>query len=276
MSADNEYRPQPILPKGEYDRLPPMPPGTIFVVGAEGGYAVPPQDFTLVFGRERGRVHVPLGTDDKAVSRRHGEFSCISGDSGWWLRNTGQLPIELPNGVLLLNEHERLLEPGYTPLVINSSRQRAHLLEVRVTSLDGPKGECKTDAETIDPDGTHDLSPAERLVLTALAARYLEGYDGCPQPLTWEQAAEIANHAPRPTKSWSKKSVAYAVDVVRLRLSKRGVPGLTREEIGEPVGNTLSHNLIQELLRTATLDADDLRLLGGVGGLSGGARSEIL
>ncbi len=36
-----------------------------------------------------------------------------------------------------------------------------------------------------------------------------------------------------------------------------------REEVGEPVGSTLSVNLIRELLKTATLSVEDLELLPG-------------
>jgi hypothetical protein len=43
---------------------------------------------------------------------------------------------------------------------------------------------------------------------------------------------------------------------------ERGVRGLLRSELGEPVGNMLNHNLIMELLRTATLTSQDLCLLG--------------
>jgi hypothetical protein len=36
------------------------------------------------------------------------------------------------------------------------------------------------------------------------------------------------------------------------------VAGLTRDEVGEPVGNALNHNLITELLLTTTLVPPDL------------------
>jgi hypothetical protein len=48
---------------------------------------------------------------------------------------------------------------------------------------------------------------------------------------------------------------------VRSRLSKSGVAGLTREEVGEPVGNKLNDNLLRELLLSTTLVPPDLRLL---------------
>jgi hypothetical protein len=55
---------------------------------------------------------------------------------------------------------------------------------------------------------------------------------------------------------------AKATDVHRFLIREKGVPGLTREEVGEPAGNMLNHNLIMELLRTITLMPQDLRLLG--------------
>ena len=48
---------------------------------------------------------------------------------------------------------------------------------------------------------------------------------------------------------------------IRRRLTRAGVPGLTREEVGEPVGNMLNHNLITELLQTRTLVPPDVLLL---------------
>ena len=42
------------------------------------------------------------------------------------------------------------------------------------------------------------------------------------------------------------------------RLSRGGAPGLTREEVGEPVGNALNHNLLGELLLSTTLVPPDL------------------
>jgi hypothetical protein len=39
------------------------------------------------------------------------------------------------------------------------------------------------------------------------------------------------------------------------------VPGLTREEVGEPVGNALNDNLIRELVLSTTLVPPDLALL---------------
>lgn len=257
----DEFPPQMLPPGSPSDRVPPAPHGTIFVLGPEGGYAVPPRRYTLLFGRDREDVHVPVGMDDPTVSRRHGVFTCTGADGDWWLANTGNLPIELPDGALMLSGHRRILAPGYTPLVINSSRQRSHLLEVRLVDGDDRRPHHASGAETADPETVYELSPQERLVLTALARRYLEGHDAFPLPLTWYETARLANASPYAGKYWTHKSAANTVEEVRDRLHRRGVRGLLREEVGEPVGSTLSVNLIRELLKTATLNAQDLELL---------------
>ena len=261
MSPEN-FPPQVLPPGSPADKVPPAPPGTIFVLGPEGGYAVSPRRYTLLFGRDRDDVHVPVGTDDPTVSRRHGVFTCTGPDGGWWLRNTGRLPIELPDGALMLSGHTRPIKPGYTPLVINCSTQRSHLVEVRLIDEADSRPRSTTRAETIDPETVYELSPHERLVLTALAKCYLEGHERCPQPMTWQDTARIANDSPHATRNWTHKTVANTVVDVRDRLHRRGVPGLVRDEVGSNVGATLSANLIRELLRTATLSAQDLELLG--------------
>jgi hypothetical protein len=251
-----------MLPPGNpADRVPGAPPGTIVVLGAEGGYAVPPRRYTLLFGRDREEVHVPVGADDPVVSRKQGVFTCTGQDDGWWLRNTGRLPIELSDGALILTGHDMLMESGYTRLIISSSRHRSHLVEVRVVDGEDQRARAKADVPTADPEVVHELAPQERLVLTALARRYLEGHDSYPLPLTWDQTAEVANASPYSSKAWTKKTVANTVEKVRDRLQRQGVHGLTLEEVGEPVGTTLSHNLIRELIKTATLEAQDLELL---------------
>jgi hypothetical protein len=57
------------------------------------------------------------------------------------------------------------------------------------------------------------------------------------------------------------RTLLNGVEDVRERLRRRGGRGLMREEVGDPVGATLSVNLIRELLKTATLSAQDLELL---------------
>ena len=93
-------------------------------------------------------------------------------------------------------------------------------------------------------------------MLIVLGQRYLyqEPY---PQPLTW-QATTAQLDELQPDRQWRQRRVENLVLAVRLRLSAKGVPGLTREEVGEPVGNTLNHNLLVELLRSGTLGPPDL------------------
>lgn len=254
--------PAQMLPVGTrslVDEVPPAPPGTIFVLAQEGGYAVPPRNYTLLFGRDRDEVHVAVGTDDPYVSRKQGVFTCVGHE--WWLRNTGARPIELSDSMLLTG-HERRMEPGFTSLVIRSSERRSHLLEVRVTDGGQHDVPCLTSAPTAQPEDVYELDLQQRMVLTALAQRYLI-QDPYAQPLVWQQVAECLNHAPSNTRAWTSRTAEAKVTEMRKFLSReKGVPGLTREEVGEPVGNMLNHNLIIELLRTTTLMAQDLRLLG--------------
>jgi hypothetical protein len=254
--------PAQVLPAGTrslVDKVPAAPPGTIFVLAEDGGYAVPPSTYTLLFGRDSDEVHVAVGVDDPYVSRRHGAFTCVGRE--WWVRNTGSLPIELP-GSILLTGHERRIDTGFTPLMIRSSKHQSHLVEVRVTGGGHPDVACGAGATTKRPEDVYELTLQQRMVLTALAQRYLV-QDRYPQPLTWRQVATCLNHVPAGGKAWTARSVEAKVGDVRKRLSQeKGVAGLTREEVGEPVGNMLNHNLIIELLRTTTLVAADLRLLG--------------
>jgi hypothetical protein len=261
--------PPRMLPGDPDDNDPEAPPGTIFVVGPEQGYAVAPDRyFELFFGRDSEEVHVPIGADDPTVSRRHGVFTCYGPGSGWWLRNNGNLPIELPDRDLLLTGHERVLAPGYTPLVINPSGQRPHLVKVRITGGSGPHPQRarEPDAapleqrETDEPQTAYELSEPERLVLTAQARLYLEN-DDHPRPLTWKETARVANGSPHRDHFWTDKMAEHTVEDVRMRLHRLGVGRLTRKEVGEPVGTKLSENLIRVLIRTWTLRPKDLALL---------------
>lgn len=253
--------PQILPPGSPADSVPSAPPGTIFVVGSEGGYAVPPRRYTLLFGRDPDEVHVPIGIHDPAVSRQHGFFTRTGPDGEWWLRNTGKLPIELLEGALILSGHTREIKPGYTPLVIRTSKQRSHLLEVRVVGGDDRQPRSGTEVASAYPEIVYELSPSERLVLTALSLHYLEGQDRIPLPVSWDEVASLVNASGRSTKRWTSRAVANVVEDVRIRLNQRGVRGLMRDEVGASVGAILSVNLIRELLKTGTLSPQDLELL---------------
>jgi hypothetical protein len=261
--ASKEFMPQ-VLPRSTRSLasgVPEAPPGTIFALAADGGFAVPPRKFTLHFGRDKDDVHVPIGINDPYVSRLHGVL--VGDGREWWVRNNGKLPIQLPGAAMLLSGHELLIEPGYTPLFIGSAKRRAHLLEIHVVGARaGDAGGDHHGRATKAPD-VYDLSLVERLVLTALAQRYLR-QERYPQPVSWSQVADDLNRLPD-GREWTPKIAAHIVGAVRERLAEGPdpVPGIRREDgVGEPVGNTLNHNLIQALLSSTTLMPSDLHLLG--------------
>ena len=231
----------------------PAPPGTIFVIGDHQGWAVPPRRFTLQFGREQDDVHVPIGIDDEYVSRQHGILVCDG--ENWWLENHGKLPIQVPDGPMLLRGHGKPMPSGYTPLMIFSEQRRTHVLHVRVVGHERPIADRKPQGTTKNPN-LYVLSKNEHLVMVALAQRYLRG-ESYPQPTTWRQAAEMLSAIPG-GKQWSWKSIEYIVGNLRDRLA---IPFTSREEVEEPVGNTLNHNLIEALLRGAYLLPEDLALV---------------
>ncbi|MGW0835075.1 hypothetical protein [Streptomyces prunicolor] len=239
--------------------VPPGLPGTLHVLGSNGGMSVAPDaDFALLFGRNAPEVHVCVGPGDTRVSRQQGLI--VRESSHWVLRNTGRPPIRFPGSRLLLGGDRAPLPAGYTPLFVVSSRQE-HLLEIRIAAST-PRGSAN--GPGVHEEETHgevrDLSPEEKLVLVCLAQRYLR-LEPQPQPLTWAQVAFELGEL-RPEERWTTSRAAHIVANVRMRLSKKdGVPGLLEEEVPPPVGNTLNHNLITDLLVTTTLVRSHLRLL---------------
>ncbi|TDC67779.1 hypothetical protein [Streptomyces hainanensis] len=233
-----------------------VPPGTLFVLGSAGGMSVAPDaGFRLLFGRSADDVHVRVGADDPHVSRQHGHLT--RGPAAWVLHNDGRLPIRLSPSRLLLSGDQAELPSGYTPLFIVGPRQE-HLLEIRIAgpAPSTPPGiECE--AETRGPR-VWPLTPVERLVLVCLGQRYLRN-DPYPQPLTWAQVATELRDL-HPAERWSERRAAHIVTNVRKRLSG-SVRGLLEEEVPPPVGNTLNHNLITELLVSTTILRTDLSLL---------------
>lgn len=243
--------------------VPEAPAGTIFVKAAQGGFAVPPRKFTLRFGRATLDVEVPVGAGDRYVSRLHGVFTCDG--SQWWLRNEGRLPIQMLGEEPLLRGHEILMTAGYSPLTIETPHGRSYWIEVHVAGFPSAASGADSLASSISTVSSrvYDLSPTERLVITALAQRYLR-QERYPQPVSWKQVADDVSRA-NPQRECTPKGAAHIVAAVRRRLSggRYPIPGLLSEdEIGEPVGNTLNHNLIQALLKGVTLLPQDLCLLG--------------
>jgi hypothetical protein len=232
--------------------------GTLSVQAVSGGVIAEPEEGASVkFGRHQEAVDVGVGMDDDQVSRQHGLIVLRRGT--WWLSNTGRGPIELPQSRWLRPSEEPIpLAGGYTTLHVLGSRERDHLVELYVAGVDGLAPLIRHSSVT-RPTRAWDLNPDERLVLVALGQRYLLNDPG-PQPLTHQQVTDVLVEL-RPDAKWTKKKVEQIVDKVRKRLSARGVEGLLREEVGEPVGNTLGDNLIKELLRSMTLTPNDLELV---------------
>jgi hypothetical protein len=235
-------------------------PGTLHVLAVTGGITVGPREGrTVLFGRNRPDVHVCVGENDRRTSRHQGTLT-HHGDR-WWISTVGRLPLRLPGSRLLFRSDEPVpLDIGYTPLFVRGSSGREHLLEVHVRAPSGEQPITEHGAAT-QPPNTWALSRAEQLTLVVLGQRYLL-HEPYPNPLTWRQVAEHLNEI-RPDEEWTHKKVEHLVVGVRTRLSRGGVAGLTREEVGEPVGNTLNHNLIRELIESTTLVPPDLRLLDG-------------
>ncbi|TNC20466.1 FHA domain-containing protein [Amycolatopsis alkalitolerans] len=240
--------------------VPGAAAGTIFALAIGGGITMGPREGrTLVFGRNRPDVHVCIGEDDRRVSRHQGELTHHADQ--WWVRSVGRIPLRLPGSRLLFPDDEPVpLATGYTPLFVRGSGRREHLMELFVAG-DGDRPPAARHDETTQAPKIWKLSATERLVLVVLAQRYLY-HEAHPQPLTWRQAADHLGEL-RAGESWGPKKVEHLVAAVRARLSRQGVAGLTREEVGEPVGNSLNHNLLRELMETTTLVPPDLRVLDG-------------
>lgn len=235
-------------------------PGAVFALALSAGATLPPGSSEEIrFGRNRPEVDLCLGEDDLRVSRQHG---VISHEEGCWqVTNTGKLPIRLPAGRWLYPGHEpHPLNPGYTPLFVRGSRGREHLLEVYVIGPDGHCPDTLHGAVTYAPD-RYWLSDEEKLVLVALGQRYLAQQEFA-QPLTRHQVAEEMNQL-QPDADWDHKRVERVIAPVRARLHKDGVRGVVKEDLEEPIGNMLNHNLIQALMASGTLVPSDLALLDG-------------
>ncbi|SDD80613.1 FHA domain-containing protein [Actinokineospora iranica] len=238
--------------------VPHATPGAIVARALTGRLHVDPvEGRTVRFGRNRPNVDLCVGETDLRVSRQHGLLT--RRDGHWWVANTGQSPIRLPGTRWLFRDEEAVpLANGYTPLFVRGSRDREHLLELYVA--DGTAKQLVPQHESvIQPPTRWRLTPDERLLLVALGQRYLL-HEANPQPVSRQQVAEVMAEL-RPDANWSVKRVEHMVAEVRARLSAGGVPGLLREEVGEPVGNTLNDNLLRELMLSTSLVPPDLALL---------------
>ncbi|KUM99637.1 hypothetical protein AQI95_38490 [Streptomyces yokosukanensis] len=233
-------------------------PGTVFALALTGGITLRPgEGREVLFGRNRPEVHVCLGEDDPRVSRHQGTLAHRGGR--WWLSTSGRLPIRCTEGRLLFRGEEPLpLTTGYTPLFVQGSQGREHLLEVFVSGAADERPRARH-ADVTRPPRVWVLTAPEKLALVVLGRRYLL-HEPRPQPLTRRQTAAQLDEL-QPSAGWTDKRVEHIVNAVRARLSHDGVPYLTREEVGEPVGNALNDHLLRALLASTTLVPMDLALV---------------
>jgi hypothetical protein len=238
--------------------VPQTAPGAIVALSLSMKVTLGPEEGrTMRFGRNRPAVDVCVGETDLQVSRTHGSLTYH--DGCWWVSNTGRLPIRLPRTRLLFRDEDPVpLSEGYTPLFIRGSRDREHLLEMYVVGWHGGQPTAQHDAMTHPPKQWR-LTADEHLALVVLGQRYLL-HEANPQPISRQHAAQILAEL-QPDANWSAKRVEHIVADVRTRLSTRGVYGLIREEVGEPVGNALNDNLLRELVLSTTLVPTDLAQL---------------
>lgn len=248
---------QVLSPKGSLARGVHSSPGALSALTVTGGVTALPTDGPVRFGRNRPSVHVCVGEDDLRVSRQHGLVTYLGGQ--WWVTNTGQTPIRMPNSLMLHRDSEPVpLASGYTPLFLRGSATREHLLELFVAGDDGGLPPTLHGSVT-QPPKTWRLTKEERLVLIVVGQRYLL-HEAHPQPLARQRAADQLKEL-QPDVKWTAKKVEHIVADVRDRLSRGGVFGLRREDVEEPVGNSLNENLFKELVTSTTLVPPDLDLL---------------
>lgn len=212
------------------------PPGTLVVLGLAGGVLVPPTaPGPVTFGRNTAEVSVPVGEDDRRVSRRHGVLEHHR--DRWWVRATGKVPLRLPESRLLFTGAAPVPLPGgYLPLFVHGSRGREHVLEVHVA--DGrPAPPARPPAGLLDA--------RERLALAVVGQSFLR-WEAQPRPVPPERAA-VQLAALDPGGAWTPPGVRAALDGVRARFRPAGDDEL----------------LLGRLLAAAVLVPPDLALLTG-------------
>jgi hypothetical protein len=219
----------------------PSPAGTLVVLGPAGGVLVPPSaPVPVTFGRNTAEVSVPVGEDDRRVSRRHGVLE--HDRDRWWVRATGKVPLRLPESRLLFTGAAPVpLPAGYLPLYVHGSRGREHVLEVRVA--DG--------SPVVPPAAAGVLRARERLAFAVLGQSFLR-WEAQPRPLPLLRAADQLLRLD-PAGAWSPAAVGVVVEQVRARFHPGSADG----------------PLLEALLAAAVLVPPDLALLGGSSGESG-------
>ncbi|WP_033287866.1 hypothetical protein [Amycolatopsis jejuensis] len=235
--------------------FPSSEPGALFVRGLAGTASVLPAEYARVaFGRAPGPDGVVVGADDPRVSREHGALTHRHGH--WLLTANGHTPIEFSRTRLLhAGDEPEALPPGYTTLLIAGSGGRKHPLEVYVNAADHDRPLPVT-GPTL-PGHVWPLGDTEKLVLAILGQQYLRR-EANAQPMSRDHVTEIMR-ALHPDAEWNVRKVDRVIAGVRKRLAAARVRGLVREEVPEPIANSLNHNLLVELTETtASLTRQDL------------------
>ncbi|MFI5606488.1 FHA domain-containing protein [Amycolatopsis sp. NPDC051903] len=237
---------------------PAANPGALLARGLAGTTVLQPAEYArLPFGRLPGADGIPVGEDDQRVSREHGALTHRGG--WWWLSNSGRTPIEFsPTRQLHADDEPEPLLPGYTTLLVVGSGGRKHPLEVHVTAPDHGRPLPVT-GPTL-PGRRWELTDTQRLVLTLLGQQYLRR-EPAPRPMSRAHVTALMTELD-PAGEWHVRRVDRVVEGVRDELSAKGVRGLKRKEVPEPIGNSLNHNLLTELtITTSTLTRADLEAL---------------
>ncbi len=242
-------------------------PGTLYARSIAGTVRIvePPQGHTVRFGRnlpqDDPEVHLAVGPDDPAVSRRHGELVYDHGH--WSLRNIGQQVVRLPRGRLVFGtSHPVPLDVGYTPLFVKGTGYREHLVELYVAGHRSRITPPAPGTPTVRPERWA-LGEEEHLVLVALGQDYLRNQTD-PRPWSYREAYLLLRDVYGKQAPNERRVQRTAVEVrERLGRSGRFPYKITRNDPGEPCDNNLLHNLITGLVESTTLVPTDLLLLDG-------------
>ena len=169
---------------------------------------------TVVFGRSRDDVHLVVGGDDLRVSRRQGVLSYR--DGRWWISNVGRPPIRMADRLLFTDEEPVPLPTCFTPLVVQGSPGREHLVEVHVSD-----GACGRPARA----GPAHARPDALAAVPGGAGRADRPRPALPLPGPPPATADVAGHRRAARRAAAGPAVAPAPGRVRVGLRGAGDAG---------------------------------------------------
>ena len=246
-------------------------PGTLMVLEPGDPRTWGPQEGrVLLFGRKRVAVHVCVGPDDPGVSRKHGALEFTDGQ--WQVRTLGERPVRVGGTYVLRKGDDPVaLDEGCTALLVEGANPRdLHLMRVHVVGENAspppPRDPPPDDSGTV-PVRCYRLSPAERLVTTVFAEPALRrcpdsrSHSSAPQPPTMNEAVALLRRL-QPEANWTPGRVGHLLQDLRGRLTRLGEDGLQPEPGSTGYDSAYRRRLIEVLVGTSTLTAEDLPLLG--------------